>query len=368
MWVFINLLLALAALGQTPQGAQALEAKGDWTAAETVWTTLVHQHPDDYRYWTSLGACRAHQNKFTQAIAAYKKALSLNRNAAETQFNLGIAYFKSGNLEKAIGPLQTAAPHLPGNRQIDVVLGMALYGLGRYKDAAPYLEAAQANDPQNKELQFVLAQAYLWGGEYDKAKRQFQAMLLSDPNSAQAHMLLGEAYDGLGKTGEAIAEFREATQGPAIPGAHFGLGYLLWKNHDYAAAIPEFQKEVSSDPDNYQCFGYRGDAELKLGQTEAAERDLKKSIAIAPKLWLAEFDLGKIEQDKQQYAAAAQHFKQAAQEDSERAEPHYHLAQVYKAMGQEEEARAQLAIVSRLNQHKTDDLVLKISGTNRPGR
>lgn len=357
------LIGALRLSGQTPGDAQALEAGGNWPGAEALWDSLVHEHPDDYRLWTSLGICRSHERKFPDAIAAYKKALSINPKAVEPQLNLGIAYFKSGKLEQAIAPLRMAAAQLPDNQQANLLLGMSLYGTSRYADAAPYLEIARTKDPVNKELQFVLAQAYLWGAQYGKARLEFQSMIKNDPNSSQTHMLLGEAYDGLGKIDQAIDEFQKATQGAPIPNAHFGLGYLLWRKHDYIDAGMEFRKELTVDPTSYQALAYLGDAELKLGQTDLAERDLSKSVSAGGRLWIAEFDLGKIEQDRKNLAAAIEHFRRAAEEDASRIEPHYHLAQIYKANGQEAQARAELAEVSRLNREQTDDLIVKISGS-----
>jgi len=39
---------------------------------------LMKTNPKDYRYWTSLGACLAHRNRFDEAIEDYKKALAIS--------------------------------------------------------------------------------------------------------------------------------------------------------------------------------------------------------------------------------------------------------------------------------------------------
>src|SRR5437879_3872870 len=53
-----------------------------------------------------------------------------------------------------------------------------------------------------------------------------------DPDFAASHILTGEAQDGLGRTGEAIAEFQAAAKvAPYEPNVHFGIGYLYWKEH-----------------------------------------------------------------------------------------------------------------------------------------
>jgi tetratricopeptide (TPR) repeat protein len=101
------------------------------------------------------------------------KALALTPRSAQTSLDLGLAYFKSGDLEKAVPPLKVAAAQLPGTEQIETVLGMSLYGTGKYREAVPHLELAQSRNQDNKELRFVIAQAYLWGGQYEKQGRLF---------------------------------------------------------------------------------------------------------------------------------------------------------------------------------------------------
>lgn len=349
---------------QTPQDAQALEARGEWPAAEAVWRTLTHEHPQDFRFWTSLGIALAHQNKFAEAIDAYRKALALNPNASQAEFNLGLAYFKSGKLANAIEPLEHAAAEMPGAPQVQLVLGMCLYGTGKYGKSATHLEKAQARDPENKELRFVLAQAYLWSGEYAQAQREFQTMLERDPDSAQVHMLLGEAYDGLGKPDEALAEFQTAVAKGPIPDAHFGVGYLYWKAHKYQEAAAEFKDELKIDFKNNRALAYLGDSELNLGEVTTARRDLLGAVAEGGNLWVSHFDLGKIAEDEKNYPAAFAEFKRAVALDADRPEAHYHLAHIYKLRGEEAQARAEFATVARLHQRRSDDLIVKISGNH----
>src|SRR5579875_979240 len=115
--ILILVGLSAALHAQSPQDAQALEARGEWPEAEAIWKSLTAQHPDDYRFWTSLGICLAHQNKFAEAIRADRKALTLNPKSNEAEFNLGLAFFKSGQLKEAIAPLAHVARTQPSNSQ-----------------------------------------------------------------------------------------------------------------------------------------------------------------------------------------------------------------------------------------------------------
>ena len=356
-------MYVLPVVAQTPFEAIALQEKGDWLGAETIWRNLVRTDPKDYRYWTSLGVCLAHQNRFGEAAEDYKQALIISPRDGQTNFNLGLAYFKLGDFQRAIAPLKTAQTAMPqAQEQLNVLLGMSYYGTGKHKEAIPYLEAAQKEKPDNAELQLVLAKSYLLTKEYDKAKLQFQAMLESNGNSPQVHMLLGEAYDGLGKQEAALGEFRAATQSGAAPDAHFGLGYMLWRDKHYEEAAQEFRQELAINPKHHAALAYLGDVLLKSGNTDKGGKTLQESIGVKDNLWITHYDLGIIAANERNYASAIEQFKLALVMNDKRPEIHYHLAQAYKAVNQNAEAQKELRIVSSLHEKETEDLVTKISG------
>jgi len=242
------------------------------------------------------------------------------------------------------------------------LLGMSLYGASKFREAAAYLEASAEQDPANMQLRQVLAQSYLSGGEYEKAKAEFEQMLKRDPNSPEVHMLLGEAYDGLNQAKEAIAEYQAATSQGYLPNAHFGLGYLLWKEHRFDEAAVEFRKELASDPSHAQSLAYLGDVVLKQGRTKAAEGMLLQAIAHQKDIRIAHLDLGVIYSDQKRYQEAVSQLKQAIALDPERADAHYRLARVYRESGDPTQAAAQLEIVKQLHEKTNEDLIVKISG------
>ena len=320
--------------------------------------------PQDYRLWTSLGVALVHQDRFAEAITAYRKALAIAPRDPQTNFNLGLAYFKSNRLADAIEPLRTAAAVMPTNAQIDLLLGMSLYGTAHFHDSAAALERAKREgQPQTAQLQQVLAQCYIRAKEYEKAKAELTEMLRSNPDSASTHMLLGEAEDASGHSGRAVEEFRAAIAADnRLPNLHFGLGYLLWKDRAYEQAEAEFRKEIALDPKHAQALSYLGDVLLKSGAQSEAESVLRRAVATGSKLWLTQLDLGIIASNKKAWASAATHLQQAAKLAPDRTEPHYRLAQVYKATGDSAKSAAELQKVSTMHRQQEEDLVQKISG------
>ncbi len=322
---------------------------------------MLKTNADDYRVWASLGIVLAQEQRYGDAVAAYRKALALQPKDGQTELNLGIAYFKMGRLAEAAKQLESAAQSLGNNPRLDVLLGMSLYGNARYRAALPYLERACSEQPGNAELQRALGETYLHSGAYDKALATFKKILTQNPESAPAHLLLGEAYDAANREEAAIAEFRSATQGEYVPNAHFGLGYLLWKARSYDEAAAEFQKELAHDPQNSQALTYLGDVVLKQGDQVKAGTLLRRSIALRGDDHLAFVDLGTIETANKQYGLAEQHLKHAVSLNPQEADAHYRLARLYQITDRAKKAAAEFALVKQVHQRDTDDMVFKVS-------
>ena len=72
----------------------------------------------------------------------------------------------------------------------------------------------------------------------------YHRMVALNADSAEAHILVGEALDEM-KTPQVLREVRAAVKAdPKEPNAHFGLGYLLWKQKQYPEAVQQFQAEL----------------------------------------------------------------------------------------------------------------------------
>ena len=68
----------------------------------------------------------------------------------------------------------------------------------------------------------------------------------------------------------ATAEFEAAVKASTVPpDAHFGLGYLYWKQQRYEDACREFEAELATQPQHAQALAYLGDAEMHADRGEA---------------------------------------------------------------------------------------------------
>src|ERR1041385_7035276 len=95
------LLLSLPVQAQAPSPdiAIAFEQQGNLAGAEQEWRLWVQDHPKDAAALASLGLVFSKQEKYKDAVAAYRKAIALNPRLAGIQLNLGLAEFKGGNFQ-----------------------------------------------------------------------------------------------------------------------------------------------------------------------------------------------------------------------------------------------------------------------------
>ncbi|HKR25904.1 MAG TPA: tetratricopeptide repeat protein, partial [Acidobacteriaceae bacterium] len=220
---------ALPAQNSATAAAYALEQAGKDQEAQAAWEQIVKAHPNDAEAYANLGLLEARQQKYTHAIAFYRKALALNPAMPGLQMNLGLAQFKAGDLRAAIRTfeplLKRENPSSPDAQRLRILVGMAHYGLGEYAAAIAPLREAMRRDPQDLPYRLVLAHSCLRAKQYQCVLDVYHEILSLNAESAEADMLAGEALDEMHDHGGAVAQFRAAAKAdPKQPGVHFGLG------------------------------------------------------------------------------------------------------------------------------------------------
>lgn len=354
------------------QTALALEQQGRNTEAEIAWRAYLKVHPSSSEAYAHMGLLEARQEHYTDAIPFYRKALSLDSSIPGLRLNLGLAYFKAGEMKKALqefSPLLGSAPQSSPDRQrLAILVGMSHYSLGQFAQAAVYLKQAVSRDPQNLELLMALAHSYLWSKQYQNVLDTYRVILQLNPESAEADMLAGEASDELKDTPGAIVQFRAAVKAdPKLPDVHFGLGYLLWGQRKYTEAAPELQAELDNDPRHAQALTYLGDVEIHLDRSDAAVPLLEKAISIDPKIELAHLDIGIIDATNGHIEDALREMKLAEKIAPDDVNVHWRLGRLYRSMGNRQAAAAELEKARTLTQAADTKLLDKMNpGLQKP--
>lgn len=341
-----------------------LEQQGRVQDAESVWRKLSEEYPKQAEPWAHVGLLEARQEHYAEAIASYRKALTLNPSMPGLKLNLGLALFKAADYRQAIEvlkPLLTVQPtSSPEAQRLRILLGMSYYGMKDFALATPYLKKAVEADTNNQTLLLTLAHSCLLSKQYQCVLDTFHRMVELNADSAEAHMLTGEALDAMRDTLGAIREFRAAAAAnPKEPNVHFGLGYLLWTQGQYAEAVKEFQAELDNDPGHAQAQEYLADAYIQMNRMEDAEPILEKLRSSDASNAKVHLDLGIVYEEQGQKDAALMQFREAVRLAPTDVNAHWRLGRLYRSQGKTEEAKAEFERAKSLNK-KADDELLKV--------
>jgi len=357
-----------------PETAATLEQQGKFPEAELAWRALLKTHPSSAEAYAHLGLLEARQEHFKEAVPLYRRALALNPAFPGLRLNLGLALFKAGEMKDAVQTfervLKSEPTSSPEVQRLTILLGMAHYGLGEYAEATPYLKQAVARDPQNLGLHLSLAHSCLWSKQYQCVMDTYREILTLNAESAEADMLAGEALDELKDKIGATQQFRNAVKAnPKEPNVHFGLGYLLWTQRQYEEAVSEFEAEIANDPMNVEAMLYQADAEMQMGQPEAARPLLEKVAKMNAGLSLAHMDLGIVYSDTGRKEDALRELILAAKIAPDDTNVHWRLGRLYREMGKKEEAKAEFDKAAILHKATDDALLEKMNGSHaRPAQ
>jgi tetratricopeptide (TPR) repeat protein len=176
-------------------------------------------------------------------------------------------------------------------------------------------------------------------------------------------MLLGEVLDAANQEEQAIAELQAAVKAsPREPEAHFGLGYMYWKQKRYEDARSAFEGELAQQPHHTQALTYLADTEMHMGDEKAAEEHLRQALKLDANIRLAHLDLGILQASRNDSEAAAIQFREAIRIDSSKPDAHYRLGRLLLSIGREKEAEGEFAKVKQLAPKERPDALVDVPG------
>ena len=138
---------------------------------------------------------------------------------------------------------------------------------------------------------FEKGEAGLAAGKLDEASAAYQDALKATPGYAPALNGLGSVLFKQKKAGEAIAQFRAATEAdPTFKLAWFNLGYAARKSSDFPVAAQAYEKYTALDANDPDGFYGLAESYKGAGQNDKAiaayETYLKKETRATEQKWI----------------------------------------------------------------------------------
>jgi len=154
----------------------------------------------DWSLYYGRGICLERTQQWSRAEADFKKALALNPDQPDVLNYLGYSWIDRGeNLTEARRLIELAYSKSPDNGFIVDSLGWAMYLAGDYKGATTYLERAVELEPADATLNDHLGDAYWKVGRRNEARFQWNRALTLKPEDKQKAAILAKIEQGLAR-------------------------------------------------------------------------------------------------------------------------------------------------------------------------
>jgi tetratricopeptide (TPR) repeat protein len=175
--------------------------------------------------------------------------------------------------------------------------------------------------------------------DFAAAVTSLKSVVAAEPNSVPAWFNLAYAYSGLNEDEEATKAYQKTlTLAPDLFEARLNLGILFIEMKQTPAALEHLEKAVALKPQHARAHLYYGRALNLAGQPDAAEKEVQAALLLDPSLAIGHYDLGQIYLGEKHFAEAASAFQKALALDSKLVQAELGLALAAEGLQKQTEA------------------------------
>ena len=283
------------------------------------------------------------------AQAAKKSAADVPSSAERA-----VSLAQSGQCKEALPLLKQATLHVAdkdSKRSVGFA-GVRCAMFTNQPDAAEdFLRFLNHEFPHDPDVLYLSVHTYS-----DLSSRAAAELAATAPKSPQGHELNAEALEAQGKWDEAAKEYRLILQqNPRMPGIHFRLGRLLLSKPNPSPTVAEeakkeMQQELEIDPSNADAEYVLGALAQQSQQWDEAIQHFSRASKLDPGFGDAFVGLGSSLGSAKRYSEAIPPLEIAIKLEPENPAPHYLLAIAYSRTGRKEDGDKQFAIQRQLTQ------------------
>jgi tetratricopeptide (TPR) repeat protein len=159
---------------------------------ETLWLDNLTKNPTSWLANYNLGVAAWKAGRVEEAIGRYRQVLRLRPDYNDARNNLGVALAEIGDLDGAIVQFRESVRLFPGNAEAHNNLGLALARQGQFQQAVACYEEAVRLQPDYVVAHVNLANALVQLGRTNDAIRHYQQALRVRPDYLEARNALAQ--------------------------------------------------------------------------------------------------------------------------------------------------------------------------------
>jgi tetratricopeptide (TPR) repeat protein len=247
----------------------------------------------------------------------YDKAVELAPRDKDIRRTRGLFHLLTDEFEKARGDLEAAIEADPEDASLQEALGLSLMMDDKLEAAQEAFDRAIKLDPDSSGALLQRARVRAMRGDRPEAIADLDRAIRIAPDEVVPLVLRARIHQQAGDSDRAAADLeRVLAKHPDHPAAIELRGLIAAERNDYPAAIRDFRKLVAQKPDdavlmgqlamlylaakqprqairrftrsleiddkNFASWRGRSDAEISIGDHEAALADLEKALELQP--------------------------------------------------------------------------------------
>jgi tetratricopeptide (TPR) repeat protein len=186
--------------------AQAYHLQGDNEHAQKAIEQCMKVEPGNASVWQKYGDLLCSSGDNEAGLRWLLKADHADPTLSRIDFDLGVASYKSMDLDNALGYATKAVKQLPNDLMALALLAAVDVKLARWQDAEPIFRTILSAKSDDATSLLGLGQCELEMKEYQPAADTLEHLLQEDPTLILAHFYLSKVYAALGRTAEAQHE------------------------------------------------------------------------------------------------------------------------------------------------------------------
>ena len=288
-----------------------------------------------------------------QSVYRFKKPLFLPKGSV-----LYMRYTYDNSKANVRNPSDPPVRVKEGNRSVDEMGHLWLQVLPRASadgDEDPrvsiersWMENRLRKDPKDYTALYNLASMEMMRGKYVGASDLFRRALEQKPTDVRTLTAYGTALDKAGDWQQADAQFEKAlTTDPENRFARYDLAQLELQHGKLSEAEQNFRRLLADNPADGEAHAQLGAILAATNRATEGQKELEAALAIDPNSFNALFNLASLEAEQGNLAGAAGLLERALKQKDD-AEAHQLLGNVYAAQGGYESALEQFGRVEKL--------------------
>jgi len=313
------------------------------TSAERI-LQLAPPSPDLYN---RLGVMQAESGDYAGAIKNLLRAGTSGPLAYENQFNLGLAYFRSGDLDHAVQTLESLS-RSQSRAELENLLGEVYEKKGKPLEAVHAFQKAAEWEPANEGYRFDYVYELLAHQSFDAAILVAEPAVRDFPQSLRLRLALGVAQFGSTQLDQAVETLLVAAK--RFPDAELPLLLLVQVSDETGKDLDEVETLVTDYSKRHsQAFWpyyFLGRSALRIDRDRQptenlirAQTLLETSIGLEPNHAESHLELGNVYAQLKQWNEAIVQYEVAIRLNPDLVAAHFRLSKAYLAMGEKDRAR-----------------------------